>query len=277
MAGARFVHDALEQHSDQLSLPSRRPPDSSTPTTMTANNTNHNRPLHTRVHLRTDSVGPSLLCATASTKLGRPLRDVRDARSAHGEAVVSRAGAQTSVSRPLRQLRPRRLGRPLHRGSSGPLSYPPRRDLRKSPATVEDLGSRPVHADRVVPAIREGKAIRPVVLAAAEIDRDRPVVVSDRRDVVGVAVVGLKEPLGVVRRDRPETVDGNVADVDAVLAHGKPRLRPLESQAPWASGSAQTAPIQRALPARSRHPLRFRVRHVPWEPDRGGRRCCTEA
>jgi hypothetical protein len=37
--------------SDQLSLPSRQPPDPSTPTTMTPNNTNYNRPLDTGVHL----------------------------------------------------------------------------------------------------------------------------------------------------------------------------------------------------------------------------------
>jgi hypothetical protein len=39
------------------------------------------------------------------TKLARPLRDARDARSAHGEAVVPRAGARTSVSRPNRSSR----------------------------------------------------------------------------------------------------------------------------------------------------------------------------
>jgi hypothetical protein len=37
--------------SDQLSLPSRRPPDPSTPTTMTPQNTNYNRPLDPDAHL----------------------------------------------------------------------------------------------------------------------------------------------------------------------------------------------------------------------------------
>ena len=37
--------------SDQLSLPSRRPPDPSAPTAMTTNNTNYNRPLDTGIHL----------------------------------------------------------------------------------------------------------------------------------------------------------------------------------------------------------------------------------
>jgi hypothetical protein len=44
--------------------------------------------------------GPGL---AQRTKLARPLRDARDARSAHGEAVVSRAGARTSVCRPMRE------------------------------------------------------------------------------------------------------------------------------------------------------------------------------
>src|SRR4051812_11495970 len=43
-------------------------------------------------------------------------------------------------------------------------------------------------------------------------------------DAVGAGGVGLEEAVGVVDRDGPEAVDGDVADGEAVLAHGQTGL-----------------------------------------------------
>jgi hypothetical protein len=60
------------------------------------------------------------------TKLRRSLRDARDARSPHGQAVVSRAGARTNVCRPIRApepYSPSRLYPPVRRSLTvGPVS-----------------------------------------------------------------------------------------------------------------------------------------------------------
>ncbi len=94
----------------------------------------------------------------------------------------------------------------------------------EGPGAVEDLGSWPVQAHGVVPAVHDRQAVRAVVAAATEVHRDRTVVVGcggDVVDAVGVAVVGLEVAVGVVDRDRPEPVDGYVADGDLVLAGRK--------------------------------------------------------
>ena len=69
---------------------------------------------------------------------------------------------------------------------------------------------RTVETDQVVPTVGDRQR---VLALPAEADSDAAVGVRDSSDVVdavGVLLVRLEEPIGVVDGDRPEPVDGNV-------------------------------------------------------------------
>src|SRR5689334_15203673 len=101
--------------------------------------------------------------------------------------------------------------------------------LGKYPLAGDDLPARQVEPYRVAPAGRDRQAVRRVARAAAELDRDRAVLVAARRQVghrVCAALVALEEALRVVDGDRPEAVDrcvvdGESVDGNAVVTRGR--------------------------------------------------------
>ena len=92
------------------------------------------------------------------------------------------------------------------------------------PSRISASGS--VEADEVVPAVHDRQDVGlPVV--AAEADGNRPIGVAVGGEVVdgvGVAVVGLEEPGGVVQRDGPEAVHRDVAHGELVFADRQARV-----------------------------------------------------
>ena len=91
--------------------------------------------------------------------------------------------------------------------------------FRESPTSIQNLGAWAIEPHQIVPARRDGEAVRNIVVAAAELNRNRPVSVSPRRDIVeriGVLRVGLEIAFGVIDADRPEAVDRHILDVEPV-------------------------------------------------------------
>ena len=91
--------------------------------------------------------------------------------------------------------------------------------LREGPRPVQNFRARSIEAHQIVPVGRRRQTIFNLAVAAAELDRDRAVLVRLRGDVVervGVERVRLEIAFGVIDADRPEAVDGHVLDIELV-------------------------------------------------------------
>src|SRR5262249_55019641 len=89
---------------------------------------------------------------------------------------------------------------------------------REPPRALQNLLARPIEPDRVVPALPDGPVVD-LAWIAAEMDGHASIGVPGGRgavDRVGSPVVLLEEALLVVDADRPEGVDGNLADTQRV-------------------------------------------------------------
>ncbi len=83
----------------------------------------------------------------------------------------------------------------------------------KGPPAVQDFGARTIEAHCVVPALHDRQTVGNLVVAAAELDRDRAIATFLRSEVVErlrVVLVSLEVALGVIDAHRPECVDGYI-------------------------------------------------------------------
>ena len=83
--------------------------------------------------------------------------------------------------------------RPARRAAAARIDAPAlgRFGSGKGPVAVEDLRSWPIQAHGVVPAVHDGQTVGSIVGTAAEVDRDRSVVVGGRSDVVDAVDIVL--------------------------------------------------------------------------------------
>src|SRR5436853_195366 len=94
-----------------------------------------------------------------------------------------------------------------------------RQRLRKLPGAVENLLSRSIKTDGVVPALGDGDAVGRLPIPAPELDVDEAISIllpGDAVDRVGIVLVLLVVTLRVVDADGPEGIDGDVLDTELV-------------------------------------------------------------
>lgn len=78
---------------------------------------------------------------------------------------------------------------------------------------------RTVESDHVVPAVGDRQAVRCVITAVAELDRDcilLPLLAGDAVDRLGIQLIGVEVTVGGVSGHRPERIDRNVFDRESV-------------------------------------------------------------